>query len=86
MASVQEFVASPSESFLECCTKEQLFEIADYYKIDIGDKRRKIETIKTILIANLEDSEVLSVKKMKISGNCRYRVKNLILCLNSKEN
>ena len=62
MAQINDFFENPSADFLDVCSKDQLLEIAEHYKVDVGDKRRKIETIRTILIANLKDSEVLSVK------------------------
>jgi len=33
---VKEFISSPSGSLLDSCTKDQLFEIADHYKIELG--------------------------------------------------
>ncbi len=35
------FVQAPSELALELCTKEQLFEIAEHYQIEIVDKKLK---------------------------------------------
>lgn len=49
---------TPSDSFLDSCTKEQLLKIADHYKIEISDKRLK-DIIKSILRANVYDMNVL---------------------------
>ena len=58
MASVDEFVHSPSDHLLNQYTKDQLLKIADHYGIDIGDKRLK-ENIKAILKANLVEVGIL---------------------------
>ncbi len=60
MAEVAEFVKAPSEEFLDRCTKEQLLKIADYYEVEISDKRLK-DTVKGILKANLSEMGVLTV-------------------------
>lgn len=50
MAHIENF-ETPSELFLDGCTKEQLLKIADHYKVEISDKRLK-DTVKSILKAN----------------------------------
>ena len=43
MAGIEEFVATPSDCFLDRCTKNQLLQIADKYGIglsDLSDKRK----------------------------------------------
>lgn len=55
------FFETPSESFLEGCTKEQLLKIAEHYRIEIGNKRPK-DTVKSILRANLYDMDILPGK------------------------
>ncbi|XP_055721489.1 uncharacterized protein LOC129813225 [Salvelinus fontinalis] len=61
MASfVDEFIRFPSEELLELGTKEQLLKIAEYYKVEISDKRLK-NSIRLILKANLMESGVLEV-------------------------
>ncbi len=52
-------VEAPTERFLDQCTKDQLVKIAEYYSIDVGDKRVK-ETVK----ANLK----VKYLKMKVLG------------------
>lgn len=39
------FVESPSEGFLDQCTKDQLVKIIEYYRVDIDDENDK-ETVK----------------------------------------
>ena len=69
MAQVSDFFVNPSEDFLDRCTKEQLFEIAEHYKIDIGDKRRRVDTVKLILIAQLEGMEILPLSEEMGEGD-----------------
>ena len=59
MAQIEDFVTSPSDEFLDLCSKEQLLEIADHYKVDVGDRRRKTQTIKWVLMANLTEMGIL---------------------------
>ncbi len=55
MSSVlSSFVQAPSELALELCTKEQLFEIAEHYQIEIVDKKLK-ETVKAGLKQGLRE-------------------------------
>ncbi len=55
MSSVlSSFVQAPSELALELCTKEQLFEIAEHYQIEIVDKKLK-ETVKAGLKQGLQE-------------------------------
>ena len=61
MAQMEAFFETPSEGFLDGCTKEQLLKIADHYKIEISDKRLK-DTVKAILKANLYEMDVLPGK------------------------
>ena len=63
MASVEDFVRSPSEDLLEQCTKEQLLKIAEHFQI--SDKRLK-ETIKHTLKGRLLEEGIL-VMKLTIS-------------------
>lgn len=52
------FVQTPSEVALELCTKEQLIEIADHYKIEIDDGKLK-ESVKARLKQGLREIGVL---------------------------
>ena len=52
MASVLEFVAAPSEVFMNSCTKEELLQMADHYEIRVADKKRKDEVKCVILSAS----------------------------------
>ncbi|XP_023191398.1 uncharacterized protein LOC111608951 [Xiphophorus maculatus] len=58
MTSLSEFFDSPSEEFLEGCSKEQLFEIGKHYGVEI-DGRRSKENVKSILVANLVEKDIL---------------------------
>lgn len=49
MSTVEEFLESPSEEFLERCSWEQLVKIADRFEMDVGDKQSK-ENMKHILV------------------------------------
>lgn len=64
---VTAFVDKPSEQILDECTKDQLVKIADYYKLDVGDKRTK-ETVKANLKVHLFKMNVFSVKKAAASA------------------
>ncbi len=46
MADVEKFAKSPSHVSLNNCTKEQLVRIAEFYEIQINDKRFFKSTIK----------------------------------------
>lgn len=48
MASVQEFLRTPSAALLELCSREEVIEIAGHYQVDVGDKRMK-DNMKRIL-------------------------------------
>ena len=63
MAQVKDFFENPSADLLDGFTKDQLFEIAEHYKVDVGDKRRRVETIKAVLIDNLVDIDVLPLEE-----------------------
>nr|XP_046229617.1 uncharacterized protein LOC124050808 isoform X1 [Scatophagus argus] len=65
MASVEEFLRAPSEELLESCSREQLVRIADYFSLDVGDKRMK-DNIKSIIKANLVDRGMLGSKKQAV--------------------
>lgn len=52
MTSLSELFDSPSEEFLNDCTKEPLFEMGQHYGVEIDDCRSK-ENVKSILVANL---------------------------------
>ena len=49
---------SLSEKFLDQCTKDQLVKMAEYYMVDVGDKRIK-ETVRANLKVNLVKMNVL---------------------------
>ena len=66
MVTVEDFFASPSEEFLDICTKEQLLQIAEHYDVDVGDKRLK-ERMKAILKSNLFEKNVLSAVPSAVS-------------------
>ena len=51
---------------MERCSREQLVTIAEYYELDVGDKRMK-ENIKAIVKANLFETGVLR-PKLQVSG------------------
>lgn len=55
---VNAFLEEPSEQFLVGCMKDRLAKIADYYELDVGDKRIK-ETLKANLKINLFKMKVL---------------------------
>ncbi|XP_039504978.1 uncharacterized protein LOC120460978 [Pimephales promelas] len=57
---VKEFISSPCGSLLDSCTKDQLFEIADHYKIELGDKRLKDSTIREVVKSKLIKKAVLA--------------------------
>ena len=57
--NIEDFFDSPSEEWLDLCTKEQLLKIAEHYEIDIGDKRLK-DRVKAILKSNLFEIKVLT--------------------------
>ncbi len=57
--TVKAFIEAPSERLLDQCIKDQLVKIANFYSVDVGDKRAK-ETVK----ANLK----VSLLKMKVLG------------------
>lgn len=77
---------SPSDSFLEGCTKEQ---IADHYNIDISDKKLK-DTVKSILKANLYDMNVLpgglTAAGIVDSTAFSHYIKVTVCLLNSRRN
>uniref|UniRef100_A0A8C5CMY1 Gypsy retrotransposon integrase-like protein 1 n=1 Tax=Gadus morhua TaxID=8049 RepID=A0A8C5CMY1_GADMO len=60
MADVAFFVQAPSEELLDKCTREQLFKIAEHYRIDIPDRRVKDATIQNVLFAALCELGILS--------------------------
>lgn len=62
MATVDAFVQSPSEDFLNSCTREQLLKLAEHYDVDVGDKRRLKDEIKGVLKAALAKRGVLPGK------------------------
>ena len=49
---------TPSEELLEQCTKEQLMKIPQHYSMEADPKRTK-ENLKSIIKANLQESDVL---------------------------
>lgn len=56
---VEEFVEAPSLELLERCTKDQLIQLAEYFKIELTDKRLK-ENIKVILKSKMVEKGILS--------------------------
>lgn len=58
MASVEDFVGSPSEELLELCTKEQLLGIAAHYDIGVSASRLK-DSVKAVLREGLFELGVL---------------------------
>ena len=68
MSQLEDFFKTPSELFLEDCTKDQLLKIADHYEIVISDKRLK-DTVKSILKANLQERKVLPGKPGSVVGD-----------------
>lgn len=61
---VKTFVEAPTESFLEECSRDELNKLADYYAVDVGDRRRK-ESVKSSLKAGLIQMGVL---KAEVAG------------------
>ena len=62
--NMEEFVAQPSEEMLKTCTKEQLLQVAEHFKIELTSQIKKTkatvyETIKDFLI----DREVMAAKR-----------------------
>lgn len=53
MDDIDSFISSPSDEFLEGCSKEQLLKIAEYYKLVIRDKRFGKESIKLLVKTQL---------------------------------
>ena len=68
MSQLEDFFKTPSELFLEDCTKDQLLKIADHYEIVISDKRLK-DTVRAILRANLQERKVLPGKPGSVVGD-----------------
>ncbi len=58
MATVEEFMRTPSEELLERCLREQLVKIAEHFKLDVRDKRLK-ESMRHIMKENLVEAGVL---------------------------
>jgi len=56
---VSDFIAVPTEGFLDQCTRDQLLKIADHYKISVGDSRLK-QNVRSIIRAHLYDMDVLT--------------------------
>lgn len=57
MASLSEFYDAPFEGFLGGCTKEQLFQIAGHYAIEVDEKKRKGE-VRDIVLSALREMGV----------------------------
>lgn len=60
MASVEEFVQSPTETLLKCYKKEQLLEVARYYQLEVPEKVRK-DVLLNMLKTALRDKKILPV-------------------------
>ena len=58
MTTVEEFLKAPSEAALNLCSREDLVELAEHYKVDVGD-RRKTENMRRILTERLLEVGVL---------------------------
>lgn len=43
MASVEEFIAYPTERFLDVCSRDQLVKLAKHYGVEVDDKCQKID-------------------------------------------
>lgn len=56
---VEDFIISPSRALLESFTKDQLFNIADHYKIELEDKRLKESTIRETIRTKLIEQAIL---------------------------
>ncbi len=62
MADVEKFAKSPSHVSLNNCTKEQLVRIAEFYEIQISDKRFLKSTIKIELKNKLIEKGILPIE------------------------
>lgn len=60
MASIEDFVQSPSEDLLNSYKKDQLLKVADHYGVKLLKKSNKDEVLAT-LKAHLVEEKVLSV-------------------------
>ncbi len=58
MATVEEFLKTPSEELLELCSREQLVKRADHFELNVGDRWSK-GNMKHILRENLFELGVL---------------------------
>lgn len=65
MGNIADSVETPSEDFLEKCSKEQLLKIAEHYKIEIDGKRLKDTVEEVISKANLVEMGVLMTVRLK---------------------
>lgn len=59
MSLVEEFVDAPSVELLEQCTKDQLIKLAEYFKIELTEKRLK-ENIKFVLKRKMVEVGILA--------------------------
>lgn len=69
MTRVDEFIAVPSEAFLDQCTGAQLVKVAEHYEIAVGDKKFK-ENIKAIIKANFLWNESFGVPRKTWNPSC----------------
>lgn len=67
MASVEDFVQSPSEELLNSCIKDQLLQLVQHYGVDVGDGKLKDE-IKLCLRSVLVHRRVLPGKDETVNG------------------
>ena len=81
MASVEEFVDSPCDHLLDQCSKEQLLKIAEHYKVEIGDKRVKLDTIKANLRKKLVATGVLEMEEKVGSASLDFEQQKELLMM-----
>lgn len=82
MASIETFVLSPSEELLNSCTKDQLLQLVQHYKVDVGEGKLK-EEIKLCLRSVLVNEGVLPGKDGNVSKSevLTFEQKKELLCL-----
>lgn len=72
MASVEEFIKTPSDDLLDDFSKDQLLEVADHYEITLSaqDKRLK-DTIKTVIKTELNEREILKSQSKPVAATSK---------------
>lgn len=90
MASVEEFLKEPSEEPLEGFSREQLVYVAEYFNLDVGDKRMK-ENMKNIIKTNLFDQGCFKTGSVGDSDVCvrddvtlTFEQRKELLCLQTE--